>query len=97
MAIEKLAARLTKGELIILDGGMGTEIKRRGLATGSGDLAVHGMVREPDKLREIHENFIEAGADVILTNTYLCNAGSLSRTGVDSNRVAELNSLACDI
>ncbi|MEE9198753.1 MAG: homocysteine S-methyltransferase family protein [Dehalococcoidia bacterium] len=96
MPMEKLLERLLAGDVIILDGGTGTEIKRRGLAQGLSRLAVEGMINAPDRLQEIHEDYIQAGADVIITNTYIGNGPALTRAGVDSERVRELNILAAD-
>jgi methionine synthase I (cobalamin-dependent) len=76
---------------------MGTEIKRRRLASGGSELSVTGMLEAPDKIQEIHQDFIEAGSDVILTNTYVCNSMKLSRIGLGDSDVTKLNILAVKI
>jgi S-methylmethionine-dependent homocysteine/selenocysteine methylase len=60
-----IAGRLRRGELVVLDGGIGTEILRRDLSW-----ADHQVLAYPDKIRAIHEDYIRAGADVITTNTF---------------------------
>ncbi|UCC49741.1 MAG: homocysteine S-methyltransferase family protein [Gemmatimonadota bacterium] len=57
--------RLEAGELIILDGGIGTEILRRNLSW-----ADHQVTGSPDAIRGLHEDYIRAGADVITTNSF---------------------------
>jgi len=62
---EKLRARLARSEIVILDGGIGSEMLRRGV-TWEG----HKVESEPDTIRAIHADYIRAGADVITTNTF---------------------------
>jgi methionine synthase I (cobalamin-dependent) len=62
---EKLRDRLERREIIILDGGIGSEMLRRGV-TWEG----HKVDSEPDAIRSIHADYIRAGADVISTNTF---------------------------
>ena len=99
MSLAALTAKLARGEAVILDGGMGTEIKRRSFATGSSELSVAAMLESPEGIREIHEDFIRAGAEVTITNTYNCNTGKLTHIGWISKAKAEaemvrLNELA---
>ena len=99
MSFATLTAKLARGEAVILDGGMGTEIKRRGFAAGSSELSVAAMLESPEGIREIHEDFIRAGAEVTITNTYNCNAGKLTHIGWTSKAKAEvvrLNELAAN-
>jgi S-methylmethionine-dependent homocysteine/selenocysteine methylase len=62
---QKLKDRLARGEIVILDGGIGSEMLRRGV-TWEG----HKVESEPDAIRAIHTDYIRAGADVITTNTF---------------------------
>ena len=99
MSLAALTAKLARGDAVILDGGMGTEIKRHGIAAGSSELSVAAMLESPEGIREIHEDFIRAGAEVTITNTYNCNAGKLTHIGWTSKAKAEaevvrLNELA---
>jgi S-methylmethionine-dependent homocysteine/selenocysteine methylase len=57
--------RLDRGELIILDGAIGTEILRRDVTW-----ADHQVLSRPTVVRAIHEDYVRAGADVISTNTF---------------------------
>ena len=55
---------------ILLDGGMGQEIYNRGGKGGFGEWATAALYEDPQMVREIHVDYIQAGADVITTNTY---------------------------
>ena len=94
MVLTTVATKLSRGECVILDGGMGTEIKRRGIAAGSSELSVAAMIDSPDAIQEIHRDFIRAGAEVIITNTYICNSGKLARIGWDESGMIRINELA---
>jgi len=62
---KKLKDRLGRKEIVILDGGIGSEMLRRGV-TWEG----HKVESEPDAIRSIHADYIRAGADVVSTNTF---------------------------
>ena len=59
-------------ELLLFDGGMGTLLQERGLAPG--ELPETWNISRPEVIREIHKNYIKAGSDIVLTNTFGANA-----------------------
>jgi 5-methyltetrahydrofolate--homocysteine methyltransferase len=75
-------------ELLIADGAMGTNLFLLGLANGApGEL---WNVEQPDSVRSVHQGFIDAGADIILTNTFGANRFRFALHRL-SGRVRELN------
>jgi homocysteine S-methyltransferase len=62
--------RLDAGEVLILDGAMGTELQRRGVPMDDVAWDAAALATHPNLVREVHEDYIEAGADVIITNTF---------------------------
>ncbi len=66
-----LRERLGK-ELIYFDGGMGTLLQEKGLAPG--ELPETWNLAHPEEIREIHRRYIEAGSNIVLTNTFGANA-----------------------
>src|SRR5215211_937560 len=62
--------RLDAGEIVILDGAMGTELQRRGVPMDDVAWDAAALATHPDVVREVHEDYIEAAADVITTNTF---------------------------
>lgn len=59
-------------ELLFFDGGMGTLLQEEGLLPG--ELPETWNIRRPEAVRKIHRTYIEAGSDIILTNTFGANA-----------------------
>lgn len=59
-------------ELLFFDGGMGTLLQERGLAPG--ELPETWNLTRPEQIRAIHRAYIEAGSDIVLTNTFGANA-----------------------
>ncbi|MCG8371780.1 MAG: methionine synthase [Proteobacteria bacterium] len=100
--LEALHAALDE-RILLLDGAMGTMIQGYGLSEddyrgerfadwdhdlkGNNDLL---SITRPDLVREIHGAFLDAGADLIETNTFNSNAPSMADYGMES-LVAELN------
>ena len=95
--------------ILLLDGAMGTMIQAEGLAEedfrgdrfrdwghdlrGNNDLL---SITRPALIRDIHRRFLDAGADIIETNTFNANAPSMGDYGMES-LVGELNLAAARI
>ena len=91
---EKLQGRLAAGETILMDGGMGSEFDRRGMTnptTWSGG----PMLTHPELVRDIHQEYIEAGAEIIITNTFSTGRDVLEQVGLE-HKVAEANRLGIE-
>lgn len=84
----KLQQLLENGKPIIGDGGMGTMLMSAGLAQGSASELWN--IDKPDVIRAIHTGYIQAGAQIILTNSFGGNAVRLNSHGL-GERVTELN------
>ena len=76
-------------KVILLDGGMGQEIVNRGGKGGYGEWATAALHEDPDLVRQIHADYIQAGADVITTNTYGATRARLRHVGIE-DRLGEL-------
>ena len=79
---------LLKERIVILDGAMGTLLQARGMLPG--DCPELFGVEHPEMLLDIHRQYLEAGADIIQTNTFGGNRYKLAEYGLE-NRVAEIN------
>ena len=62
--------KLARGELVVIDGGTGTELERRGVPMSRDAWSGLAVRTHPDIVREVHEAYICAGAEVIATNTF---------------------------
>ena len=92
-ALDTFNARLDAGEIIIMDGGTGTEIHRRGAAFDPKTWSGSPMLEYPDLVREIHEDYLRAGADIIIANTFGTSRSILEEGGM-GDRTEEANEAA---
>ncbi|MCM3710509.1 bifunctional homocysteine S-methyltransferase/methylenetetrahydrofolate reductase [Sporosarcina luteola] len=81
-----------KDNVLVADGAMGTLLYSYGIDFSYEEL----NVEKPEIIEKIHREYIDAGADVIQTNTYGANSLKLARYGMES-RVKELNEAAIRI
>jgi S-methylmethionine-dependent homocysteine/selenocysteine methylase len=91
--INKLQARLDRGEVIILDGATGTELEKRGAPMDRTAWSAAALLTHPDIVRQVHEDYIRAGADIIITNTFGTARHVLEPAGL-GDRFRQLNSQA---
>lgn len=75
---------------------MGRELRSRGVDVLTSIWSARGLLEAPDVVREIHLDYISAGADIITTNTYGLVRRNTAREGVE-NLFEVLNILACGL
>ena len=90
---QDLQARLGRGEVIILDGATGTELQSRGVPMDGFAWSAAALDTHPGTVRAVHEDYIRAGADVIITNTFATARHVLEPAGLGA-RVRALNERA---
>ena len=81
---------------ILLDGGMGRELRFRGIETPATIWSAHALLVAPEVVRDIHMDYIAAGADIITANTYGIIRSDLAKEGI-GDRFEALNKLACTL
>ncbi|MEP6546718.1 MAG: betaine--homocysteine S-methyltransferase [Gammaproteobacteria bacterium] len=88
---ERLTSLLSERPWLLADGATGSNLFDRGLQ--SGDAPELWNVEHPERVADLHRAFVDAGADIILTNTF---GGTRHRLKLhqSENRVAELNEAA---
>ena len=80
-----LDEKIADGGIIVLDGATGTEIERLGgKMDGAAWCAVANM-NYPEKVQQVHEAHMRAGADVITTNTFATCRHVLAGAGLDND------------
>ena len=79
-------------DLTILDGGMGGELIRRGWPSG-GLWSAKALLENPEVVRAIHQDYVSAGAQVIITNSYSTVPSYLAKEDMQS-RYVELTEIA---
>ncbi|MFP4082324.1 MAG: homocysteine S-methyltransferase family protein [Candidatus Aminicenantes bacterium] len=85
---------LIKQRVVLLDGGMGTELIRHGFPQG--ECPESWNVEKPEVVKKIHASYFHAGSDVVLTNSFGGSKIKLGSHGLDK-RCYELNLAAAKI
>ena len=66
---------------ILLDGGMGQELIRRGAEPSPAMWAAWALLHDPGLVAAVHADYVAAGVDVLTTNTYSTFADRLEPAG----------------
>jgi S-methylmethionine-dependent homocysteine/selenocysteine methylase len=91
-----LHERITAGRVVLIDGATGTELERRGVPMNSKAWCGDAVLGHAQVLREIHEDYIRAGASVIIANTYASARQSLEPAGL-GDQVERVNRRAVEV
>src|SRR5579872_5265453 len=93
---------LMAARIVIIDGAAGTSIQNMHLSAADfGGPKLEGcnenLVRtRPDKIRELHDSFLSAGADIIETNTFGATSVVLAEYGL-ADDARQINRIAASI
>jgi 5-methyltetrahydrofolate--homocysteine methyltransferase len=80
MHTNRFLERLQSGKILVLDGATGTNLQRRGLPTGMpSDLWV---MDNPEGVLQLHRDFLQAGSDILLTDTFGSSRIHLGHAGL---------------
>ncbi len=95
--LDRLRERLAGRDApLVIDGGMGTQLERLGAPMDARVWSARAIDSHPDLVRAAHEAFIEAGAEVIITNTFASGRHMLEPAGL-GDRVADMNRRAVEL
>jgi len=86
-----MSSLILGGEILIMDGAMGTELIKRGLTQGQPSMIWNAD--RPSDVLSVHRSYADAGSDCITTNTFGGSTLMLDRYGL-RDRFEELNRLA---
>ena len=84
MSYSFIKQKLDQGRVVILDGGIGAELEKNGADMDKDLWCGKCSVDNPELVRKVHERYIDAGADVITTNTYGTTPISMKQYGYDN-------------
>jgi methionine synthase I (cobalamin-dependent) len=91
---DPLTDLLRERDVLLIDGAMGTNLFALGLANGApGEL---WNVEEPDSVTGVYQGFVDAGSDIILTNSFGSNRFRFALHRLQG-RVRELNLAAAEL
>ncbi len=85
---------LLKEKVVLFDGGMGTELYRRGIFINR--CFEETNLSNPELVKQIHQDYISAGAEVIETNTFGANRFKLRRFNLQ-DKIYEINYLGAKL
>ncbi|HSS65134.1 MAG TPA: homocysteine S-methyltransferase family protein [Gammaproteobacteria bacterium] len=91
-----ISERLAEPRTLILDGATGTELQRRGVAMSEHAWCGAGALLAPDVLRGVHADYIRAGAEVIIVNSYAAAPHHLEAAGL-GDRAEEVNRRSAEL
>lgn len=76
---------LESGRVVVFDGGMGTQLAQRGAPSGGA-----ANIEAPDAVTAVHRAYVDAGANVIITNTFCMNKPYIEKQRI-GREVGEIN------
>lgn len=95
MGYVDLEQKLEQGDVVILDGGTGTELERRGVPMNQNAWCGPATLDHLNTLEAVHLDYINAGADVITANTYASSRLMLTGAGL-GDQVKTINRAAIE-
>ncbi len=90
MVTSPFDALLAGGGLVVLDGGLGTELDRRGVDLRDPLWSARALVESPDVVRDVHAAYFAAGADVAISSSYQASFAGLQARGLGRAEAAAL-------
>ena len=88
---------LYEGRSLILDGGLATELENRGHDLNDPLWSGKILLENPDEIRQVHLDYLYAGADCIITATYQTTFEGLMARGLSKKESADLMRLALQL
>jgi 5-methyltetrahydrofolate--homocysteine methyltransferase len=80
---------LRSSRILLMDGAMGTQLQSAGI--GDGECYEAWNLTQPEKIRAIHRSYVEAGAEILVANTFQANPQALARHRQENNLTAILS------
>lgn len=83
----KLRAALSSPGVLISDGGLGTELQKLGIGSALGE---EWNLAHPERIKSVHQRYVEAGSNLVTANTFGANRPTLERHGL-AEKLLEFN------
>ena len=92
-----IASILTSYPLMILDGALATELEQRGCDLHDPLWSAKVLIEAPHLIKQVHTDYLKAGADCVTTATYQATFEGFERRGLTSGEAADLMRLAVNL
>jgi S-methylmethionine-dependent homocysteine/selenocysteine methylase len=96
MIVANLQKRLHAGEIVVMDGGMGSEIEHRGLPTTLPLWSAEALLTHPEVVLAIYKDYLAAGAEILITDTFRTTRRAFAHKGL-AEQAASATALACTL
>lgn len=87
---DPLRPMLERRGVVVLDGGLASELERRGADLNDPLWSARLLLENPDLIRAVHLDYLRAGANVVTTASYQASFAGLARRGLDRSAAAEV-------
>ncbi|MFC3927776.1 homocysteine S-methyltransferase [Streptococcus caprae] len=81
---------LETGRPLILHGALGTELENRGYDISGSLWSAKYLIEDPQAIKDIHKDYIRAGADIVTTSSYQATVPGLAQAGIDREEAEQL-------
>lgn len=81
---------MSQPPILLLDGALGTELQGRGKDVSNPLWSASLLMNDPDAIYQVHKDYLEAGADIIVTSSYQASIDGFLRSGLSEQEATEL-------
>ncbi len=97
MSPDPFAAFLDLQGVVVLDGGLATELEARGFDLADDLWSAKLLIERPEAIRRLHRDYLDAGADCVTSASYQATAAGFARRGLDEAAAEGLLRLAVEL
>src|SRR5688572_32254675 len=97
MSASLLAQLLEVQGYVVLDGGLATELERRGADLADPLWSARQLVEGPDLIREVHQAYFTAGADIAVSASYQASIAGFAARGIGFQDAVQLMALSVEL
>ncbi|MBT1175186.1 homocysteine S-methyltransferase [Bifidobacterium sp. LC6] len=88
---------LTAQSPLIVDGAMASELEHRGVDTANALWSATALIDSPQLVRDVHEAYFQAGANIAITDTYQANIPAFEKAGLTTGEAEHLIGTAVSV
>ena len=88
--MNRIEERLARQDVIVLDGALATELEARGFSISDALWSAKALFACPDLVREVHLDYLRAGADVVTSASYQATVEGFMRRGFSAEEADAL-------
>ena len=88
--MNRIEERLTRQDVIVLDGAFATELEARGFSVNDALWSAKALFERPDLVREVHLDYLRAGADIVTSASYQATVEGFMKRGFSEEKAAAL-------